>query len=332
MKPNWKKCTDLPEKCWVDSVAELNGKVYMAIQNKEGLSIIPHVYDFKKNRWSKLPVLPAEYCNFSLVTVHNKDCIMAIGGANKHEISNKVYTWNSNRWLNEYPNMPTARCRASSIYYESDHESSVIVAGGITKAKPLTITKAVEVLNLNTNEWYKVESLPHVAYNTIPLIIEDSIYFAVGYDDYIKPNKQDDSTCNIIKASLSDLTKIHDKNLVSSSNAETSTWKKLPDMPYSSWSINHYEGNLIAFTGDSLVQRPEEDKVCCQYVPLIYIYNHKTFLWDYVDDLSGTTINFYLGISIHINENTILFMGGIKGRHENEDDFVTDCYTLTFEP
>ena len=56
--------------------------------------------------------------------------------------------------------------------------------------------------------------------------------------------------------------------------------EKTSDMPYSSWLIIHYKNKLIAFTGDSLVQPSEMDKISCQNVPLIYIYNPQTFLWD----------------------------------------------------
>ena len=338
MKPNWRERTNLRKKCWVNSVAELNGKVYMAVRYDDGPSNTVCVYDFKQDTWSNL--LPLQYYYFSLVAVHKIKRIMAIGGVKDDEVSSKVFTWNEKSWSPEYLDMPTARSRSSSISYES----SVIVAGGITKINPYTndllVTKAVEVLNINENKWYEVESLPLVAYNTIPIIIGDSVCFGVGYDDYIKPNNRDDSTRNIVTASVSDLIKINDKNsagLVPNSNsrnmADKSIWKKLPDMPYSSWSINHYKNKLIVFTGDSLVQPKESGEVLCQNVPLIYIYNPQTFSWDCVDDLSGTIkSDFYLGISIHINENTILFMGGITGRHEDFNDIVTPCYTLTFKP
>ena len=342
MKPNWRERTNLCEKFWVNSVAEFNGKVYMAVSYNKSPSDTVYVYDFKQDTWSKLLPLQynsAQYRYFSLVAVHKIKCIMAIGGEREKKASSKVFTWNEKSWSSEYLDMPTARSRTSSISYES----SVIVAGGLTKESPYTgdllKTKAVEVLNINENKWYEVESLPLVAYNTIPLIIGDSVYFGVGYDDYKKPNnKRDDSTCNIVTASVSDLIKINDKNsagLVPNSNsrnmADKSIWKKLPDMPYSSWSINHYKNKLIVFTGDSLVQPKENGEVLCQNVPLIYIYNPQTFSWDCVDDLSGTIrSDFYLGMSIHINENTILFMGGITGRHEDFNDIATPCYTLTF--
>ena len=218
--------------------------------------------------------------------------------------------------------MLTARSRSSTASYDS----SVIVAGGIINMETEISTKEVEVLSLTHLQWYRVEPLPHVVHGAIPLIIENSVYYAVGYDDQVYVNKRLDSTCNIVKAYIPDLV----GNNASINNG--SVWKKLTDMPYSSWSFNYYKNNLIAFTGDSIVQPSENSNLTCQNVPLIYIYNPSTYLWDCVDDLNGSTIDHYLGCSIHINENTILFLGGISGRHERVEDFVDSCYTLTFEP
>ena len=325
MKPNWKKCKDLPENyCWVISIAELNEKVYIAIRyyNKD-TSKTPYVYDIKQDKWSHLHSLPLIY--FSLVAVPRIGCIMAIGGMEQKKMRKEVFTLQGDSWSKDYPDMLTARCRVSSISYGP----SVIVAGGITKEEPLTITKAVEVLKIHDKEWYVVDQLPHVMYSAIPLISEDTIYLGVGYDSYIKVAKgtaEDDSTRSIIKASLYDLLKSDNKNTVSKS-----TWIKLPDMPYSSWSITHYKNKLIAITGDSLVQPVEKENVVCQTVPLVYVYNSHTFSWDCVDDLSGT-IDFFLGRSIRISETTIFFVGGVNGTHSNATDMVTDCYTLKFEP
>ena len=61
-----------------------------------------------------------------------------------NEITNKVFLWDekNNKWTTPYPNMPTARCRCSSI----SHGSTVIVAGGVPCRHPFTMTRAVEVL------------------------------------------------------------------------------------------------------------------------------------------------------------------------------------------
>ena len=105
-------------------------------------------------------------------------------------------------------------------------------------------------------------------------------------------------------------------------------WSKLPDMPYSSYSINHYQGHLITFTGGRRVELPDEDKPVWELVPLIHIYNADTKTWDCVGDIPH---GYYLGKSVCTREDTILFIGGLTGRH-NPDDAMTTCSILTLTP
>ena len=113
----------------------------------------------------------------------------------------------------------------------------------------------MEVLHINDNNlhdsyWSVVEQLPLVVYDAIPLIIvNDKLYIAQGYDT------SGFSTCNIVTTSLPELLQSGNNNVSSSQ-----VWSKLPDMPYSSDSINHYQGHLITFTGGCKVERPDEDK------------------------------------------------------------------------
>ena len=86
MKPNWRDHTDLPEKCWITSVAELNESIHSNNIYVEGSSETPYVYsDLKQNEWFVLLPLPWKYRYFSLVAVYEIKCIMAIGGVNKNE-------------------------------------------------------------------------------------------------------------------------------------------------------------------------------------------------------------------------------------------------------
>ena len=78
LKLTWQQCTDLPLKCWVLSVAELDGKVYAAIIESKYAHFDPLMYDSSKDLWSSLPALP--YDNFSLVTVPDRKQLLAIGG------------------------------------------------------------------------------------------------------------------------------------------------------------------------------------------------------------------------------------------------------------
>ena len=117
LKLTWQQCDNLPSKVITNSVAELNGKVYIESE----ANYKPLMYDSNKDQWSTLPALPHVYTHFSLVTVPDRKQPLAIGGMdmvfdvniNKVicETSNKVFVWDEEKrqWTTPYPNMPTVR-------------------------------------------------------------------------------------------------------------------------------------------------------------------------------------------------------------------------------
>ena len=177
------------------------------------------------------------------------------------------------------------------------------------------------IINLHDSYWSVVEQLPLVVYEAIPLVVNDKLYIAVGYEKL-----GGCSTCNVVTASLPEVLQSSNNNTSSSQ-----VWSKLPDMPYSSHSISHYQGHLITFTGGREVELPDEDEPVYELVPLIHIYNPDTKTWDCVGDIPH---GYYLGRSIHIRENKILFIGGLTGSHNTniDDDIMTTCSILTFTP
>ena len=201
----------------------------------------------------------------------------------------------------------------------------MIVAGGVICWNPFTMTKAVEVLHIKEyslftkSHWSVVEQLPHVLYEAVPLIVNDTLYFGQGYDNIT-------STCNVITVSLPELLQSSNKNTSSSQ-----VWNKLPDMPYSSFSINHFQGHLITFGGGYSVEQPEEDKPVWQSVPLIHIYNPVARTWDCVGKIH---YGYLLGMSVRIRENKFLFVGGLSGTHDlgKDDDMKITCSILTLSP
>ena len=261
--------------------------------------------------------------------IAEKKQLLAIGGCTETnngvtEESNNVFLWDEvyQKWLTPYPNMPTARCDSSSI----SHGLTVIVAGGVTCWDPLTMTRAVEVLHINDNNlhdsyWSVVEQLPLAVYDAIPLIVNDKLHIAVGYDSLLG-----NGTCNVVTASLPELLQSSNNNTSSSQ-----VWSKLPDMPYTSRAINHYQGHLITFTEGRLVERPDEDKPVLELVPLIHIYNPDTKTWDCVGDIPH---GYYLGMSVHIRENKILFIGGLTITYDTGeiDNAMTSCLILALTP
>ena len=309
-------------RCCATSVAELDGKVYVAIGGSRNYKFVPLMYDSHKDEWSVLPELP--FSRFSLVAVPYKHQLLAIGGlAHYNEVSNKVFAWDNDnkRWTIPYPNMPTARYDASC----TSHGSSVIVAGGVSLQYHLQrSTGAVEVLHItehgtrSKSYWGVVEQLPHVVYEAVPLIIDDTLYIVSGFDN------DNLSTCNIVTASLPEL-------LQSSDKKTGNVWHKLPDMPYTSWAIIHYQGRLIVLNGDHMVEQSEVSKSTWKLFQQCYLYNPNTKSWDYVGD---DFHDYRLGKSVHVGENKIFFIGGHTGTFTvgKEDDMVKTCSMLTLRP
>ena len=221
----WQQCDDLPYKCWAISVTELDGTIYTTLVDNEGGYFAPFMYDSNSDKWSSLPALPL--VKFSLVAVSDGKRLLAIGGMvnfnGTMETSNKVFLWDekNRRWTTPFPSMPTARCRCSSISYGS----TVIVVGGITCCKERIVTRAVEVLHIKErnslftkSHWSVVEQLPHTVWDAVPLIVDNELYIAQGYDKDPGP-----STCSIVTASLPELLQSSNKNTSSGQ-----VWNKLP--------------------------------------------------------------------------------------------------------
>ena len=328
LKPTWQECTDLPKRCPVVSVAEMDGRVYVYTELQASEHF--YVYDYIKDKWSELH--EPRFSGCSLVTVTSNKQLLAIGGEDRNnQVTNQVLLWNKEKdlWHDSYPGMPTARSRPSSIA----HGSVVIVLGGVTRWNDTTgrgtNTKTVEVLHINDSHlpdsyWSVVKQLPHPLNRMVTFIAENNLYVAHGYDS-------DGSTETVVTASM--------RELLQSNNANTRSdqvWKKLPDMPYSSGSINHYQGHLIMFSGDHQV-RPlrnlftQKRNLPWKAVPLIHIYNPSTQSWDYVGQ---SPYEYLLGMSVHLSDNKFLFLGGITGTYNQNDEknLVTTCTILTLTP
>ena len=299
----------MPEKCWVTSATEMDGKVYVSALVQDQFSSF--MYEVDTQEWSLLPVLSRYY--FVLVAVNRKKQLLAVGGS-KFALStmcNNVFLLDEKHkdWTLRYPDMPTPRCSVTGIC----HHSTMVVAGGITQWNPWTLTRVVEVLHINEGTpsdsyWSAVEQLPHGIYAAIPLLWNEHIYISSFIDcDELRGN----NTFTVLTASITELLDSNNDN--SSSN---SLWGKLPDPPYSSYSMICFHGHLITFTGSKLVEEANKSEPIHKLVPMIHIYNPVTLSWDCVGYVS---FGYALGRSVCIGENSILFIGGVTGTYNHYD-------------
>ena len=299
----------MPEECFVTSIAEMDGKVYVAAIDKSQFSSF--MYDIKAENWSPLPILRMSYYN--LIAIHNKKHILAVGGSRGIYTTNEIHLLDEEHqnWIILYPNMPTSRFSITGVCYHS----TVIAAGGVTQWRPWTLTRVVEVLHIDDRsisdlQWSTVEQLPHLIYGAIPLLCNDDLYISSIFD---YSNLQDNNTLTIFTVSVPELLKSKKTD-----NVTSSVWKKMPDVPYSSYSLNCYQGRLVTFTGFHLVEEPIGNVPVLKLAPMIYMYNPNTLSWDCIGYVS---CGYLLGRSVCIGDNKILFMGGMTGTYEEYSGF-----------
>ena len=301
LKLSWKQCAELPIKRRVTSITELDGSVYVSLS---GHYTYPLKYDSRKDEWSRLPALPLKH--FSLVSVPSKQQLLAIGGTTDAKVCNKVFHWDEvfNKWLNSYPDMPTARFYCSCVC----QGSRVIVSGGVTHLDSLTLTRAVEILHIKQlkSHWSVVEQLPIALYQSVSFIINYVLFIVGGFDKL-------QNTPYVFTVPLQKLMESSNDTIFS-----PQVWEKLFDMPYVSMSINHYQGRLVTFGGCYRFARHNFTTT-----PLIHLYNPDTTSWDCVGKIRHL---YYLWKSVHLTENKILFVGGLTS---DGIDTVTTCTLLT---
>ena len=133
-------------------------------------------YDTHSGKWDMLP--PFKLCYFAMTVINNQ--LVLVGGEDMQERKSKllgVWRTYSKKWIHPYPNMPTARSGASAVTYDK----WLIVAGGWSDDGPRLST--VEVLNVNTKQWYTGTPTPTAFTEVKTAIVGDLWYLIGGYSD-----------------------------------------------------------------------------------------------------------------------------------------------------
>ena len=106
-------------------------------------------YTITKDTWASLK--RSRCAHFGMAVVNNR--LTTIGGEHSDAISIHLFCLSGNsNWKQLLPSMPTARTKPVAV----TTPNHLIVAGGIGES----ILSTVEVLNINTYQWFSANSLP----------------------------------------------------------------------------------------------------------------------------------------------------------------------------
>ena len=144
--------------------------------------------------------------------------------------------------MEKYPPMLTKRYHCTAVYAKN----ALIVAGGVSNRKNVA---TVEILNVPSQQWSTVSSLPTPAHQPSMSICGEFIYL---HDTDVAP---EDKYC-IVKCSLFAL---------AFSNPKPVIWDEVASLPVKGSTLVTVKGHLLAVGGASTVR--DRSKEICQYSP-----------------------------------------------------------------
>ena len=273
-----------------------------------------YCYDLSQDNWTTL-TLPVRLS--SLGQIDGK--LVAVGGVKKSDnnITGEVYTYveKSRKWKQTLPPMPTARANLSVLSLQS----ALIAVGGDIQHD--TATDTVEVLKLDTSQWYKTDQIPR-ACNSISLVASGNTCYVLGgcsgHDDTIFFK-------HALHASVSDL--LHNavpanQTTHSGSSDTQSAWKILPNTPTYTPAAAILVGNLLTIGGG------DKPVIGGTTMKEVYMYSTATDSWIYISDLPVPRSNTTVAV---LSATEILLVGGYNAA---SGDYVNTVYkgTLQIEP
>ena len=240
-----------------------------------------YAYDSRKQQW--VWTLECPYYNSSLAMV--KGLVTAIGGnegdpfsAATNKLMSLVDEGGHKVWHEKYPPMPSKRYSTTAV----TTGDSLIVAGGRQEIEQLA---TVEVMNLETLEWYWAKGLPNPLHHASSTVCGDKLYILGAHD------QDNNATPLVFSCSLTPLLQssklakeLRDlplSELIRLSIKEKAegvvVWGKIADTPLNLSTCATVNGQLLAVGGQDPVTEDNRSAV--------YHYKPTSNSWEHISDL-----------------------------------------------
>ena len=267
----WKEVASLPLGCTAQIAVLLQGNIYVGGGSEESVDVRClqdyqnccklNVYSLTTNQWSYPITTP--YSWFAMTVLNNKLMIAGGRATKDFEIVKKVLVLNGGHW-EEYSEMPTARCQATAVGYQS----KLIVIGGTAlveheSKRKVMPSSTIEVLDTANGSWHICTNLPSPHCQMKAIVADDKLYLLGGFDVNFHPSSQ------VLAASLDTI-----------SNYKIN-WQFLPNTPwhYSSAAVLN-DKFLLAVGGRKSSNKTSQTREVC-------ILNPSTGLWESISKLPG---------------------------------------------
>ena len=191
-------------------------------------------YNSENNDWSKLPECPQR--GFRLAVANH--LITAVGGVSGFQYANCLHSFSGGKWVAVFPAMPTKRYFTAVI----SAQNYLITAGG--QGVGGVILSTVEVMDINTLEWYTAASLPEPVYRISATVCGGRLYLLGG------SNKNFSSTRAVFTCTLDSLIRsCHPPSQTPPHTSEASVWQRVADVPVRRSTCTTLNGRVLAVGG-----------------------------------------------------------------------------------
>jgi len=276
------QCLNIGEKIFVGGgYADVESNYYFVME-----------YSLQSGTWKRLPRYIAK--NFGMASIN--DTLALIGGEQRNVVGHVgVWQTGSKKWTYPFPFMPVPCAFSSATSYKS---RLVVVGGFISPATDLT---TVQILNLNTKQWYSGPPAPRPLNSMKSTTIGNTWYLVGGFSDTGFSITDAYSFC------------LDSLFLNPMSSATTSDmWKKLPSPPTSLSYPFKLDGSLLAVGG--------KDIKTGNSLSIIQKYMPESNCWEVVGNLPH---DFLTTTCIKV-ENNVYVMGGSVGSQELKEVHILD--------
>ena len=239
-------------------------------------------YNSENNDWSKLPECPQDA--FGLAVVNN--LITAVGGWSCGQ-----YSFSGGKWVTVFPPMPTNRRLAAVI----SAQNYLIVAGGLGVGRALS---TVEVMDMNTREWYTAASLPEPVWNMSVTVCGGRLYLLGG------EGKNYHRTHAVFTCTLESLIRsCHPPSQTPPHTSEPSVWQRVADVPVWWSTCTTLNGRVLAVGGLDSHNNP---------TAAVHMYNPDSDSWLVLGNLpTAQSLCLVVGLS-----NCIIAVGCFMSNYE----------------
>ena len=230
LKLTWERRRNAPREMYRGAAVAHGSLAYFSSYSSHDV----FAHDSEKKDWSKLPECPQK--DFGLGVISN--LLTAVGGWVGNEVTNHLSSlFNDGEWVTVFPPMPTKRYWAAVI----SAQNYLIAAGGVGVGGALS---TVEVMDMNTLEWYTAASLPVPVFLMSATVCGGHLYLLGGYDTNFY------STRAVFTCTLDSLIRsCHPPSQTPPHTSEASVWQRVADVPVRGSTCTTFNGRVLAIGG-----------------------------------------------------------------------------------